>query len=244
MTSKDTITAELNELSSSLVSVSRNMPYHLPQGYFDGLASAVISRIKALEAGSVEDELNHLSPLLNRIPKTTPYITPEGYFNEPVTNHKEQTAAQELAELSPLLSSIKKDTLYSVPYDYFDELAKTTLARVKETGKVIPLGKRNWLRYAAAAVTIGIISIAAFLLVNQDNAAEKQLAAIEKDAKKMSEEEKDDLVDFLDAGLTGTETAANNNTDEVADLLKGLSEKELNEFLAQTEDIEDVLSYN
>ena len=63
----------------------------------------------------------------------------------------------------------------------------------------------------------------------------------------MNPEQQDDLMDFIDAGLTGNESARiDNKTDEteIKDLLKGISEKDLQNFGKESADIQGVLLVN
>ena len=63
----------------------------------------------------------------------------------------------------------------------------------------------------------------------------------------MNDTEQDDLVDFLDAGLTGSETAQVNpetKSKEIQQLLQDVSDEELKDFREQTEDVGEVLMTN
>lgn len=81
MTDRQAIKNELKELNSNLSSQEPRMPYHVPLGYFEGLAEQVLTRIRQEEA---KDELGTLSPLLQQLAKKQPYSTPVGYFDRPV----------------------------------------------------------------------------------------------------------------------------------------------------------------
>src|SRR5690606_31911008 len=99
-----------------------------------------------------DEELSTLSPLLQGLSKKMDYSLPEGYF-EQLTPDTEmvsdsQSASEEIAQLSPLLNSIDRRNLYSVPAGYFENLAV-----IPETSaKVVSITRKNWFRYAAAAV--------------------------------------------------------------------------------------------
>jgi hypothetical protein len=65
--------------------------------------------------------------------------------------------------------------------------------------------------------------------------------------KKLNETQKDNLIDFIDAGMNGNETAAVTQlktTNDVKALLDGIPEQELRDFQEQTEDIQEVLLTN
>lgn len=250
MTRNTNILNELTELNSSLVNVSTQNAYMVPVGYFDGLAVTVLNRIKAMNAENVAEELNYLSPILSNISKQTPYTVPAGYFDSLAEtalqsvreNSNYQTAKEEIETLSPLLSGLKKQMPYSVPQGYFENIAEKS---EKQKTRVISITSRKWFRYSAAAIVVGIVAISGLLIFgNKKTAAEKILVKVEKDVKKMDDQQKNNLADFLDAGMNGKETAkvnADDKSQEIKDLLQGVSEEELTDFQHQTEDIEDVL---
>lgn len=234
---------ELDQLSVLLASLSRQMPYSVPAGYFEGLAEQVLRRIRAMEAVSVDEELNALSPLLAGLSKKMPYNIPAGYFEGPGTNHittEQASPAEELATLSPLLSGMKKEMPYSVPAGYFESLADNI---VKKETKVIAITSRKWFRYAAAAVVTGVIATLAFIrFSNNEIKSTDSIAKIEKkinkDLKKMSEQDLNDFLQFNAAGLDGTENVKSGNVDEAKELLKDVSESEMKTFLEETADVE------
>ena len=260
MTQKDHILQELKELNSSLVNLSQQNVYSVPVGYFDRLAVQVMKRIKALEAIDAKEDLNHLSPLLNSISKETPYTVPVGYFETLADNilhtvresNDYQTAEEELESISPLLSGLKKDNPYTVPAGYFENTTeKIVLEENKTATKVISLSGRKWFRYAAAAVVTGIIVLSGFFFLNKNNGnaepGSKVMAKITNDVKNMDIDQQDDLIDFIDAGLNGKESAqlkSDNKSTEIKDMLVGISDEELNDFQEQSEDIQAVLLIN
>ncbi len=174
-----------------------------------------------------------------------PYSIPEGYFESldekiaAITNNKD-SAKEELESISPLLSSISKENPYSVPQGYFEQINKAP-----ET-KVVAIRKHTWIRYAVAASITALVFLAGFMFVNRPDKAGRVLVRLERDVKKMDEAQKDKLMEFIDAGFDGKETVQNNpvRSNEVKDLLKGVSEQELKDFEEQFEDIEDVLMTN
>lgn len=267
MTEKDNILQELKELNSSIANLSRQSVYSVPEGYFEGLAIQIMSSIKALEATTANEELAYLSTTLNSNSKQTPYSVPSGYFDSLADNilklvresndyrQKEpigQTAKEELEALSPLLSGLKKEMPYSVPTGYFENLTEHIVTEEnKSETKVIALTSRKWFRYAAAAVVTGLVVLSGFLFFGKnDSVAEpgsKVMAKITKDIKSMDVDQQDDLIDFIDAGLNGKESALSkkhNKSTEIKDLLIGISDEELRDFEEQSVDIQAVLLIN
>ena len=258
MTQKDNILQELSELNSTLATTTLQNIYTVPVGYFDGLAAQVLNRIKAINASNAIEELGYLSPMLSNIPKIMPYVVPQGYFEglaetalqSVYKSNNYQTATEELATLSPLLSGLKKEMPYAVPQGYFDKLTeKINTEENKPATKIISLVSRKWFRYAAAAVVTGIIVMAGFLYLggNEKEPGGKALAKFTRDVKKMDDTQKDNLIEFIDAGINGKETAQESidtKTDEIKNLLQGVSDAELKDFQEQTEDVQDVLMTN
>lgn len=260
MTQRDNILQELNELNSRLALSQPVNTYAVPPGYFEGLAAQVLSRIRAMEAVDAAEELSYLSPLLSGLPKQMPYTVPAGYFegvSEIMTKlakgtGDDLTAAEETASISRLLGSLKKEMPFTVPTGYFENLASDIAARESKTeAKVISLSSsRKWFRYAAAAAVAGIIFMAGFLIINKPGETEPGRAVfvkVSKDIKKLNNTQKDDLIDFLNSGMTGTETARVNNDNkskEIQQLLQDVSEEELKDFQEQSEDLEEVLMTN
>lgn len=247
---------ELQELNSPLAGQEPGQPYSVPEGYFDGLISQVLNRIRAMEAGDAREELAQLSPFLSGLSRQMPYTLPAGYFDQLEERMLHATgstgtvqAAEETNALSPLLGSLKKETPFSVPAGYFDTLASDIAAKEKATeARVVSLGRPGWFRYAAAAVVTGVVFMAGFFILNKgaDKTQEgsQVLAKIYRDIKPLNETQKEDLIDFLNAGMDGTETAQvnpENKSKEVKELLEDVSDEELKDFQEQTEDLGDVL---
>jgi hypothetical protein len=250
---------ELDHLSPMLGDLSKQVPYSVPQGYFEGLSAKALQAVTENNINlNAKVELASLSPFLSGLKKDIPFSVPQGYFEEleikalqSVTESNiNQNAKDELASLSPLLSGLKKEMPFSVPQGYFESLSENiNRVETKPVVKVISITSRKWFRYAAAAVVAGVIIVAGFLLSGGDTKEPggKALAKFTKDVKKMNDVQKDDLIDFIDAGMSGDETVQVENdkkSDEVKILLEGISEEELDDFKEQSEDLEDVLMTN
>jgi hypothetical protein len=245
MADRNDISNELSGLNSSLAGKPVVPVYSVPTGYFDSLVENVMLRIKTLHSKDPKEEIKILSPYLAGLSRQMPYDLPAGYFERmeilPVI---EQHAGEEIETLSPLLSSLKKQNPYSVPAGYFDSIQ--TPAESKPAAKVISIPHRRWFRVAAAAVIAGILITSGFFVFNS-RVEKAPLAKFTRDVKKMNDAQKDDLIDFIDAGLTGKEQAKTTvevKTNEIRDLLNGVPEQELKDFSQQTEDLTEVLMTN
>lgn len=234
MTQRDNILQELKELESSLANLSSQNIYTVPNGYFEGLATEMLNRIKALEAANASDELSFLSPTLSNISKENPFIVPAEYFEglegkmlQLVSQDKNQTAKEELETLSPLLSGLKKETLYSIPAGYFDSL------QTKQETKVVSITSRKWFRYAAAAMIVGIVALATLLINNSQKSFDRFEAKVDKEIKKASDKE---LIEFAELTETSKDLAINDTKEDIKESLKDVPAAELQEFLEEIAD--------
>lgn len=240
MTNKETILNELNSLESSLANYPIQNTYSVPEGYFEGLAAEVLNRIKAMQTSDAKEELALLSPLLSSVPKINPYRVPDNYF-ENLSNAlhyatdetvSSQTSDEEIESLSPLLSDLKNRTTYAVPAGYFDSLyAKTE----KKKAKVVAFGQSKWYRLAAAAIVIGIVTIGGIFYFNpaQVDPNKNPDKWISKNvSKKVSEEKIDEFVALSEENdIKNNDESESIQVAEVKELLKDVSDKEIEDFL-------------
>jgi len=241
MTPRNEILNELNNLESPLANISTENIYSVPDGYFVNLAEQTLNRIKAFSTTSAKEELEMLSPLLSN-GKQNPFFVPVGYF-EGLTDKimdvinadaDNKTSTEELELISPLLNSIGKNLPYSLPAGYFENLSPAI--DNKKSAKIISFTQHKWFRVAVAASIIGIIAISTLVLVNQKSITplNNPQAWVKKNVnKKVSPEKLDEFVI-----LTTNEESQNVTTDnefekkdEIKDLIKDVSEKELQDFL-------------
>jgi len=150
--------------------------FTVPDGYFEGFAGKLMARIHATEQDmSPSGELAILSPLLNSMDRKMPYTLPAGYFaglaGQVITASLATEPLPVIDADQPLLNlGLENKNPYQVPEGYFDGLAATILNRVKvpAVAKLVSFPKQaRWLRYAAAAVVIGVISTAGLLFFNK-----------------------------------------------------------------------------
>ena len=240
MTNRNTILNELANLGSGLKDHNPQNIYTVPAGYFEGLADQILNRIKALDATNPKDELKYLAPLLNNVSKEMPYAVPAGFFQnlsedvlKNISEHEDyQTSEEEIENLSPLLSSLKNKKTYSAPPGYFETL-ETKI--VKQETKVISITRRRWYRLAIAAVVIGIVVIGGLLFIKsgQVNPVDNPHAWIEKNVKKVDKAKIDEFVSLADDD--SSEKVDNESDaakkDEIKELMKDVSEKEIEAFL-------------
>ena len=135
-----------------------------------------------------------------------------------------------------MLSGLKKEVPYDVPQGYFENLHEL---RTKPSAPVVSIG-RKWLRYAAAASVVGIISLVSILVINNRNNPENKIARVEKSLIKMQKINEQELTDFVqqftDVSLNQEEVVTTDQKEEIKELLKDIPDNELKEFLAETSD--------
>ena len=251
MSLNSNILNELTELKSKLAEVETVNPYTVPTDYFDNLISQISTRIKELESNPVQSELKSLSSVLSNILKNTPYSVPNDYFvnlPEKMLAIANQTAKEELEILSPFLSGLKKENPYAVPTGFFEVVNTPVVETIKPVVKIKSIYGHKWLRLAAAAVLIGFIAFGSIQFFSGTKAIKGDaIAGVKKDIKNLSDDQKDNLIEFLDTGMDGKETTALSNdakTKEVKQLLQDVSDEELSDFQQQTEDMGDILMTN
>lgn len=254
MTPENNIAQELKELESSLAGLSAQNTYSVPEGYFEGLAERVLSRIRAMEAATAAEELRYLSPLLSQLPKTMPYQVPAGYFEDmestlvSVAMYGEQNASEELGNLSPLLSGLKKEMPYSVPAGYFDTISAPVAAENKPAKVVSMGGSRKWFRYAAAAVVTGVVALTAIQFYNRPASIDPNMdshAWVKKNTEKIKSEKIEELIQLTRIEETnGQESiaAAEPKIKEVKELIKDIPDTEIQELLKDTELLDENLT--
>src|SRR5688572_113893 len=243
MTNRNTILNELKGLESTLGNYNPPNVYEVPNGYFEQLPARILNRIRALEATDADEELNYLSGLLSNVSKEMPYTVPAGFFQNPGddimqkinehTNH--ETSKEEIKNLSPLLDSLKDKNPYSVPAGYFESLATKVVRKdslgEKEGAKVISITRRRWYRLAVAAVFIGVVAISGLLFIKTEPDPKKNPGKWISNnvTKKVSEEKIDEFVKLAEDGTAEESDAAKQA--EIKELMKDVSEKEIEDFL-------------
>lgn len=245
MTQRDNILQELMELQSKLADHTPENIYSVPTGYFDGLVEQVLRRIRALDAENAVDELACLSPSLSKLSKDMPYIVPAGYFEEMETSlissvsTGSQSAKEELENLSSLLSGMKKEIPYSVPAGYFEHLGEK---RASNKTKVVSLGSRKWIRFAAAAIVTGIIVTTGYFFLSRDKVSvdSDSYKWVKVNTKKVSTEKIDEFIQLTQEEKSGQGTiAAVEKNLDIKELVKDIPEKEIQNLLNDTELLDD-----
>ena len=228
-----------------------NNLHKIPEDYFQEFPEKLMSRIRESEqdlAITGEDEGEF--PLLNRIDRKMPFSVPPAYF-EGLTGQLfagAQAIDGGYGKETPLLvQGVENKTPYAVPEGYFDQFAGSVLDRVKKVplARVVSLRRKNWVRYAAAAVVIGVIGGAGLLFFN------KQITLKHVDPiQNLSEVSEQEMMNYLEN--QGSPTVAvdttnsfasidlNNDTDP-KDLLNDIPDNELQQYIDEHVSAKDLI---
>lgn len=157
----DTISHELRSLSPLLSGFSREQIFFVPPFYFDNLSKAILLCIEQEQAGASLQAIEQVSP------------PPAGYFDNlsavilnKIKDEHQQSAAQELTTISPLLQQLQSINVHQVPAGYF-EGSTAAILRARPARVVSMFGGNTIIRYAAAAVFIGALSLGVYQYLHQ-----------------------------------------------------------------------------
>lgn len=222
------INDELKELNSSLSAGSNGTPYYVPEGYFEGFAASVMSKINEASI-SASDEISELSPLLAGLSKNNPYSVPSGYFSTSL----ETLPGIISEEDSLILSFVEKDQPYEVPLGYFASFPDKVMEKVGDRKtKVVSFGKQKWMRLAVAAMVTGIIAISGITYFNRGSDVKAGNDPVAVEINKASTEELNAFITTTSV-IPAEENSTAQNTADVKELLEDVSDKELEAFLDQ-----------
>ncbi len=235
MKEKEIILQELQSISPLLASVPCVNVYNVNASYFDELGVELQARIIADGFASNNTKMD----------------VPAGYFDQLSTNilqkimHAQSNEVlQELESISPFVSSIGNKNVYQVPQGYFEQIA----LRITNEAKVVKLNPlRKIIKYAAAAVVVGLLGVGVFKFIDNNkvkpdassiavfNEANKILkeGSFEKELENISDKDLekyllDNGVDVA-AGLVASTIDDESKLPEVYDYL--FDDNTLNEFL-------------
>jgi hypothetical protein len=235
-------------ISSSLHTIDKNIQLSQPPvGYFESFAEKMLKRVKAETSNSVDEELANLSPFLSTIKREMPFSVPQNYFEELPDNVLQSAKAidfvnDEAENIPALLKGLKDKNVYTTPLGYFENFSDSVLSKIKDEpkkAKVISIGSRKtWLRVAAAAIVVGIISTVSYYTLNKNPqpAVSDPIAALSK----VSDDEMNSYLQnqyspIYDSVITNTNSPLANidlsNNDDTDDLLGNIPDDELKQYI-------------
>jgi hypothetical protein len=200
----------------------------------------------------IADELKNIAPTLAGIDFQHPYRVPAGYFeNLPeqvmlrIRLENASSAKEELEAISPFLSGLSKKMPFSAPEGYFDAL--TPRIRVAENASHEPalvvkmFQPRRTFRMAAAAVAIGIIGIAAWLIMREPAtnpyATKTDMEVQEELKNKVGEISENELAYYIEGNnnitFTDSTSMVEIGEEDVKLMLADIPDQELEKYLDQ-----------
>jgi len=157
MQAKNDISDELRLLSALVAGIGRQIPYELPEGYFEDLPREILNRIARPDQGTFASNL----------PKSLTFSVPEGYFDNLASQVMGRIKAgsaqqdllgesieEELARISPIVSRITRENPYWLPEGYFAEVSPILSILKDKTTYLAPEGYFDYLPAAATATVM------------------------------------------------------------------------------------------
>ena len=209
MENRSAILNELQSLSPTLAGLHGVNVYTVPNGYFDVLSEDILHTIQLAQYG-----------VIYSAQKKDPTDVPQGYFENLADTilakiKQVDNVSGELRRLSPMLYSAQNENVYTVPKNYFEQLHTELVEKVQPQQTIVTaMRKRNFtfIKYAVAAVFIGIITFGAFKFTtaNKLDDTTKQGLAIAKNNSFDTELDKltdEDIVKYLSNSSTDADVA-------------------------------------
>ncbi len=150
MQAKNDISDELRSLSALVEGIGRQVPYGLPEGYFEGLPLMILNRIEEAK-------------LASNLSKSLTFSVPEGYFDDfasrvlgrinsmssPASSPMGESVGEELARISSIVSRISRVNPYQLPEGYFEEVSPILSVLKDKATYIAPEGYFDYLPAAA-----------------------------------------------------------------------------------------------
>lgn len=233
MKQNEEILIEIQEISPSIAAIGNANVYAVPYGYFDGLANEILSAVIEMQMPRVSDA----------------YSVPAGYFDglagsilqkiKLQENQFSNEIFEELNEVAPLLNTISKNNVYTLPENYFRDLS-VDFTIIKPAAKVISLdvGRKNWIRYAAAACILAILGTGVFYFFTANN-KNSQVANDLKSIQNINVEQgisglsDDEIKNYLNAQPASTDIipTTGSSDGDFEQLLENTPDDEIQEYL-------------
>lgn len=196
------------------------------------------------------EELTDAAPKLADIDNQHPYRAPAGYFeNLPamimlrIKTENAGSVQEEMDMISPLLGGLSKKMPFSTPQGYFESLTPAmapSYAQAKPARVVRMFQPRRTFRMAAAAVSIGIIGLAAWMFFKpvETQYAVKPDTEVQGELKnKVNQLSENELANFVESATVITSYDNNStgeiNEDDVMLMLADVPDTELEKYVDQ-----------
>lgn len=218
MKRSDNIQNELQALGLERILQHPNeMPYTVPNGYFESLYQNIDGNINAEKMTNAEIPMSLTSSIGN---------VPDGYF--------EGFAKQILSKIKTEDTIIwTKEMPFDVPVGYFEGLAKSILASVnKNTTKSLPtrIPLYRTIQLAASLALVFFVGLGIFQANDHQLSLQKNFATI-SDAE-IAQYINENLDDF-DTDLVLNGLSFKNTKEKKASALNNISDEDINQFLIE-----------
>lgn len=178
----------MNE-APALAAMGKRNPFSVPDGYFENCDEAIFSAVFL-------DELKQKTSDNN-------FEVPQNYFEE-LTERIEMHIA--LTEMP------KAKNAFAVPENYFDTLQSRVADRIaasepKKEARIIPLWRRNIVKYASAACFVLMASFGVYFYQNGSTTTVQQVQSAEAiNEQLLYDIDESTIIDHLEAENTTTST--------------------------------------
>jgi hypothetical protein len=216
MKKSDEIQNEIKHLAPGMTDAPRQMPYTVPDEYFERFPLTTLQAAQTAPAFEV----------------------PTGYFDNFATGMLQKvrslTIIEELEEIAPTLNGIEKTMPHSLPEGYFDNWKPLLASQQTQPAKVIKMGAGNWKQWVAAAAVVFTMGIGWQFLINKPS--DDRVASIVSDATidtMLNKVDANSLAGYLEAEQANSEFASllMLAQQDVETGVKQLSDDELNWYL-------------
>ncbi len=220
---------ELKGISPLLANMEKINVFHVPEGYFDDLHFRIANYAMLNDTGETE------------VDETSLPQVPAGYFDtlsdqilSKIKTIYFESAEEELRKLSSMLYALQGENVFKVPRGYFESFADDVMEKIKpQPAKIVTMkSRKSWLKYAAAAVVTGAITITSLQIFNS-SPGNKFIASVSPDINASFQYKTEAQVD---AGI------AKLSDDEIIKYLENNGNVMDNELLTNNTDVSEMPS--
>jgi len=198
----------------TLAEMGKRNPFAVPDGYFESVEEQVLS---AVFLDSLKQKTNHNS-----------FEVPQNYFED----------LTEQIEMRISLSEMPKAQSFAVPENYFDTLQsrinnKIAAETPKKEAKIVPLWRRNMVKYASAACFVLMASFGAYFYQNNPSVPVAKTATADLASDQLLYDiDENTIIEHLEAQNTNSsKTNSASDTEMENYILRNFSSSDLSQEL-------------
>jgi len=205
----------MNE-APALAAMGKRNPFSVPDGYFENSDKAIFSAV-------------FLDGLQQKTIKNN-FEVPPHYFEGLTEQIQTRIALSEMP---------KAENTFTVPENYFDTLQSRITDRIaasepKKEAKVIPLWRRNIVKYASAACFLLMASFSIYFYQNSTNTVQQVQSAETVNEQMLYDIDESTIIDHLEtqnATSSNTKTTSASDTEMENYILSNFSSSDLSQEL-------------